>query len=564
MNKFSTQKISNVKKSSFNFNKFVFAIVAILSLLTSNSILAQCGSGFQNGGFLMNVTNQIYAVNIRTGKSTFVSTSPFATAAEGLNSFATNASTKLMYYANGVGAPANTALYAYNISTNTHVTISANVTAQGITLGTNGMGSGGGAFDGGFLYLAIEGVNTGSADPDTVIYRCTMSPDGLTLVSAVPVIQIDPGDSMGDFGIVGNLIVRAFGGSVIEYNVPGTYVAGVNTAPASTVTPGGGAAYISQVAQDYLNQFWVVADGFRQYFPATNTFSGTTINTTTDGVTNVASPADAGGCIPTDAVIGNLVFVDSNNNGVFDGTDYGAPGVTIDIYDDLNGNGVINAPNDILLTTVTTDASGLYNITNLLPGNYIIQVTDTGNVLSAAPSTTGGNLQTEALAISESNLTHDFGYFITDFDHDGIPDATDPNDTNPDICGDSDSDGCDDCSVGTDNFGPLSDSLPLNDGTDTDGDGLCDTGDTDDDNDGILDATDPNDTNPDICGDSAPRFRRSRPGSTTASPAPVTSSWAAPAMSWSPAWASRVTSAARSPRPWRPPAPTPSSSPPPR
>ncbi|NHM05585.1 hypothetical protein G4L40_12850, partial [Flavobacterium sp. TWA-26] len=76
------------------------------------------------------------------------------------------------------------------------------------------------------------------------------------------------------------------------------------------------------------------------------------------------------------------------------------------------------------------------------------------------------------------------------------------NDTNPDICGDSDGDGCDDCSVGTDNFGPLSDSLPLNDGTDTDADGLCDAGDPDDDNDGILDATDPNDTNPDICGDS--------------------------------------------------------------
>jgi len=255
----------------------------------------------------MNVTNEIYAVNIRTGKSTFVSTSPFATAAVGLNSFATNASTKLMYYANGNGASTNTALYAYNISTGTHVTISADVTAQGITLGTNGMGSGGGAFDGGFLYLAIEQVNTGTADPDTVIYRCTMSADGLTLISAVPVIQIDPGDSMGDFGIVGNLIVRAFGGNVIEYNLPGTYVAGVNTAPASTVA--GAAAYVSQVAQDYLNNFWVVADGFRQYFPATNTFSATTINTTTDGTTNVAGPADAGGCVPTDAVIGDLVLL---------------------------------------------------------------------------------------------------------------------------------------------------------------------------------------------------------------------------------------------------------------
>ena len=43
---------------------------------------------------------------------------------------------------------------------------------------------------------------------------------------------------------------------------------------------------------------------------------------------------------------------------------------------------------------------------------------------------------------------------------------------------------CDDCAVGTDNFGTQSDSLPgNNDGTDTDSDGQCNAGDTDDDND---------------------------------------------------------------------------------
>ena len=41
---------------------------------------------------------------------------------------------------------------------------------------------------------------------------------------------------------------------------------------------------------------------------------------------------------------------------------------------------------------------------------------------------------------------------------------------------------CDDCSSGTDD--------PANDGTDTDGDGLCDAGDPDDDNDGVADGSD--------------------------------------------------------------------------
>jgi hypothetical protein len=63
-----------------------------------------------------------------------------------------------------------------------------------------------------------------------------------------------------------------------------------------------------------------------------------------------------------------------------------------------------------------------------------------------------------------------------DDDNDGIGDDLDSAPRNPDLCGDSDGDTCDDCSVGTDNFGPLSDADPLNDGPDADGDGICDAG----------------------------------------------------------------------------------------
>ena len=41
-----------------------------------------------------------------------------------------------------------------------------------------------------------------------------------------------------------------------------------------------------------------------------------------------------------------------------------------------------------------------------------------------------------------------------------LDDVADPADGNPDVCGDSDGDSCDDCSVGTDDFGPLADNLP--------------------------------------------------------------------------------------------------------
>jgi Leucine-rich repeat (LRR) protein len=83
----------------------------------------------------------------------------------------------------------------------------------------------------------------------------------------------------------------------------------------------------------------------------------------------------------------------------------------------------------------------------------------------------------------------------TDDDNDGVLDGLDPLSLDPDICGDSDGDTCDDCVVGTDDFGPLADNTPANDGLDSDGDGLCNAGDicpNDPNNDADLDG---------VCGD---------------------------------------------------------------
>lgn len=74
-----------------------------------------------------------------------------------------------------------------------------------------------------------------------------------------------------------------------------------------------------------------------------------------------------------------------------------------------------------------------------------------------------------------------------DDDNDGVEDTLDPAPLDPAVCGDADGDTCDDCSVGVDGFGPAADADVLNDGTDTDADGLCDTGDLDDDNDTLPD-----------------------------------------------------------------------------
>ena len=82
-----------------------------------------------------------------------------------------------------------------------------------------------------------------------------------------------------------------------------------------------------------------------------------------------------------------------------------------------------------------------------------------------------------------------------------MEDTSDSDPLDPNLCEDLDGDGCDDCAVGTDDFGPLADNDPDDDGNDTDLDGLCDLGDPDDDNDGVEDTSDSDPLNPDLCED---------------------------------------------------------------
>jgi hypothetical protein len=85
-----------------------------------------------------------------------------------------------------------------------------------------------------------------------------------------------------------------------------------------------------------------------------------------------------------------------------------------------------------------------------------------------------------------------------DIDNDGIVNLQDNNATLPTACQDLDFDQCDDCAIGVDGFGPLADNNVMNDGLDSEGDGMCDLGDPDDDNDMVDDINDncPLDYNP--------------------------------------------------------------------
>jgi protocatechuate 3,4-dioxygenase beta subunit len=117
------------------------------------------------------------------------------------------------------------------------------------------------------------------------------------------------------------------------------------------------------------------------------------------------------------AQIGNFVWEDRNANGVQDAFEPGIAGVTVT----LSGTDAFGTP---VIRTTTTDASGLYQFTNLVPGNYTVTFTKPGEIYKASPrdagsddardsdaNTTTGASPSIALKSGDNNQTIDAGFY---------------------------------------------------------------------------------------------------------------------------------------------------------
>jgi hypothetical protein len=79
-----------------------------------------------------------------------------------------------------------------------------------------------------------------------------------------------------------------------------------------------------------------------------------------------------GGCLSyNNLTLGNKVFFDKNNNGLFDATEHGMDGFVVNLYVDANDDNV--ADGGAIQTTITANG-GTYTFTNLSAGNYIVGV----------------------------------------------------------------------------------------------------------------------------------------------------------------------------------------------
>ncbi|MBN1852554.1 MAG: DUF11 domain-containing protein [Pirellulales bacterium] len=94
--------------------------------------------------------------------------------------------------------------------------------------------------------------------------------------------------------------------------------------------------------------------------------------------------------------VGDLVWADINNNGLYDSaTESGISGVLVNLYEDTDGNGSYTDGVDTWLANDTTDGNGEYLFGNLFPGDYILQIAESnfsaGGVLEGSTSSTGND-----------------------------------------------------------------------------------------------------------------------------------------------------------------------------
>ncbi len=303
--------------------------------------------------------------------------------------------------------------------------------------------------DGGYLFRDLPAgnylVDVDAADADLptdgngdqYILSTANDPQQVTLATANDVfLDADFGFTPG--GVIGDTIWRDDNGDGLEsaeelpianvtvslyddVNGDGDYDPGTDTLVATDVTDVNGQYQFSGLP---AGAYVVVVDSTDPDLPST------TVTYDADGSLDFETGVDLSpgqivnfvdfGIQPP-GVIGDVVFIDNDGDGIFDPTagDEGISGTTVELYNDVNGNGVYDPGTDTLVSSVVTDTNGLYAFGDLSDGDYVVVVNtatlpanlnptfdpDEGNGCVTCDSVgattlTGGNI----------DLTLDFGY----------------------------------------------------------------------------------------------------------------------------------------------------------
>ncbi|MES2599017.1 MAG: putative Ig domain-containing protein [Verrucomicrobiota bacterium] len=188
------------------------------------------------------------------------------------------------------------------------------------------------------------------------------------------------------------------------------------TCPVLSITPTALTAYLATPFSQTLTASggtapygnWAIASGTLPAGLSLNTSTGVISGTATAASSNSVSVrvSDAYGCQSTQTVsinakgltLGNLVWQDSNNDGVRDAGEPALAGAQVQLMDPGADNEIGGVSPDVQVGAVmTTGADGLYSFSNLRPGNYFVRVipppgfTQTGGTPSTADDDIDGN-----------------------------------------------------------------------------------------------------------------------------------------------------------------------------
>ncbi len=86
--------------------------------------------------------------------------------------------------------------------------------------------------------------------------------------------------------------------------------------------------------------------------------------------------------------------VSTDNDGEFNGTEVGIGGVTVELWNDVDGDGFEAAGDDVLVDTTTTSTEGNYWFDNLIPGEYYVAIPSIGSPFTTARSSAGQSTAT--------------------------------------------------------------------------------------------------------------------------------------------------------------------------
>ncbi len=223
----------------------------------------------------------------------------------------------------------------------------------------------------------------------------------------------------------------------------GTIDTGVDALIATDVTDVNGNYLFEGLGR---GSYVVVVDTNDTDFP-TNTFE------TADPDTNAAS-------------IGDLIFLDADGDGNLDAGEEGIPNVVVLLYEDTNGNGILDTAADQIIGANATDVNGNYLFTALNAGDYFVDVDETSlpasdlSITTTDPAATLISLSDRT--ISTSVLTADAGYspssgyaignrVWSDANGDGVQDAGEAGISDVDIS--ITGTGCAPCNATTDESG---------------------------------------------------------------------------------------------------------------